>query len=78
MRRLQGKGVSAILDYAAEDDTPQQQHQQQPAGAAPAAAGKAPAAGPSSSAARPGVVKGDSKEAVARVYDYASEQQCDR
>ena len=65
MKQLQAKGVSAILDYAAEADI----------AASPPPSGDAKAAPPSREVGPP--VK-DNKEAVARVYDYESEQQCDR
>ena len=70
MEKLQNRGVSAILDYAAEDDVGQ-------ADACPAPT--SPSKPPDSLKGQLTVVKGtDNKEAVARVYDYGSEAQCDR
>lgn len=68
MEKLQNRGVSAILDYAAEDDVG--------ACPAPTRSSKPP---DESLKGHPTVVKGtENKEAVARVYDYGSEAQCDR
>ncbi|GAX83242.1 hypothetical protein CEUSTIGMA_g10668.t1 [Chlamydomonas eustigma] len=82
MQQLQSQGVSAILDYAAEDDVGIVGNKVPSRAVTPSACSSMATASSTSTdpscTLTPHACPKEGVNAVARVYDYKSEQQCDR